>query len=73
MTSTRCQAFNWMLVPVAAGVALSLGLEADELLVVRVLAAGVTLAHIHYGVFVVRQMCNHFRIHCFSLKKPPVE
>lgn len=29
----------------------------------------VTTAHVHYGVCVVRQMCLHFGINCFSLKK----
>ncbi|XP_029825165.2 ethanolaminephosphotransferase 1 [Ixodes scapularis] len=74
MTSTRCEAFNLLLLPVAASLAASLYLDVDEALLLKVLAVAVTLAHIHYGVCVVQQMCSHFRIHCFSLKKkPPIE
>ena len=30
----------------------------------------VTVAHIHYGICVVRQMSQHFRIYTFSLQVP---
>ncbi|KAH7973986.1 hypothetical protein HPB49_008269 [Dermacentor silvarum] len=73
MTSTRCEALNLLLLPVALGVAGCLWFQADETLVLCLLATLVALAHVHYGVCVVQQMCHHFHIHCFSLKRPPVE
>lgn len=73
MTSTRCEVLNLLLLPMALGVAGCLWLQADEHMVLGLLAALVTLAHLHYGICVVQQMCHHFHIHCFSLKRPPVE
>ena len=72
MSSTRCEAVNWFLLPLAVTVLavlcipMSLG---SEILLLRVLSLVFCLMHIHYGVCVVRQMCQHFRINCFSLKK----
>ncbi|XP_058449656.1 ethanolaminephosphotransferase 1 isoform X2 [Malaya genurostris] len=34
------------------------------------LALVVTIAHLHYGQSVVREMCTHFRIKCFKIIKP---
>lgn len=73
MTSTRCEAFNLLLLPMALGVAGCLWVQSDETMVLYLLATLVALAHVHYGVCVVQQMCHHFHIHCFSLKRPPVE
>uniref|UniRef100_A0A8C4RAY1 Selenoprotein I n=1 Tax=Eptatretus burgeri TaxID=7764 RepID=A0A8C4RAY1_EPTBU len=71
MSSTRCQAFNWLLVPLIGAVfAVCNGFVGEyEVQLLFALTTFVTLAHIHYGVCVVRQLCLHFRIHAFSLKK----
>lgn len=73
MTSTRCETFNWLLVPVALALGLCLGLGWDEVLVIRLVAAFIILCHVHYGTSIVREMCDHFNIYCFSLRKPQVE
>ncbi|KAI1287612.1 Ethanolaminephosphotransferase 1 [Halotydeus destructor] len=74
MSSTRCEAFNWLLWPLSSAVLGVFTLEAvrkQEMQLLRLITAFVTIAHIHYGVCVVRQMCHHFRINCFSLVKRP--
>jgi ethanolaminephosphotransferase len=71
MSSTRCDGFDWLLFPTTGLVLVSLVLrpgQAFELMSVYVLAIISTAAQIHYGVFVVRQMCRHFHIDCFRIK-----
>lgn len=71
MSNTRCQALNWLLLPMATVVLLSVtGLVGNETLLLYVWTGGVILAHIHYGVSVVHQLSGHFNIYAFSLKKP---
>ncbi|XP_049788920.1 ethanolaminephosphotransferase 1-like [Schistocerca nitens] len=72
MSSTRCEIFNWLLLPASAVVALTLVLPVPlnvELGLVYSLTVLATCAHIHYGTCVVRQMCRHFRINCFQIKQ----
>jgi ethanolaminephosphotransferase len=72
MSSTRCEVVNWLLVPLSAAVAaifLSERVRREELNVLLVLTLVAIVAHVHYGVCVVRQMCRHFGIDCFSLRK----
>lgn len=33
----------------------------------------VTVAHLHYGAGVVREMCHHFRIRCFKVRPKNAE
>ncbi|GAB0099330.1 ethanolaminephosphotransferase 1 [Sergentomyia squamirostris] len=40
-----------------------------ELGIVYAITAISTVAHIHYGTCVVRQMCNHFNIKCFKVRE----
>ncbi|XP_027488033.1 ethanolaminephosphotransferase 1-like, partial [Corapipo altera] len=72
MSSTRCRPLHWMLLPIAAALLLvASGLAAhSETLLLYLLTAFLTLAHIHYGVLVVSQLSRHFNIRPFSLKKP---
>jgi len=44
-----------------------------ELILLRLLALTLTLAHLHYAICVVQQMCDHFNINCLSLKKREYE
>ncbi|KFP39296.1 Ethanolaminephosphotransferase 1, partial [Chlamydotis macqueenii] len=55
MSSTRCQPLNWMLLPIAAVLFLVMSGFApnSETLLLYLLTAFLTLAHIHYGVVVV--------------------
>uniref|UniRef100_A0A2P2I5U6 Ethanolaminephosphotransferase 1-like n=1 Tax=Hirondellea gigas TaxID=1518452 RepID=A0A2P2I5U6_9CRUS len=68
MSSTRCELLNWQLGLLSASVLVVLQLPSLEFLILLLLCIISTAAHIHYGVQVVRQMCCHFRIPCFSIK-----
>lgn len=55
MSNTRCQALSWLLLPMALVVLLAVtGVVANETMLLYVWTAAVILAHIHYGVSVVR-------------------
>jgi ethanolaminephosphotransferase len=71
MSNTRCDIFNWLLVPTSIFILLSILIKnaAFELFLTYTLCIFTTCAHIHYGTCVVRQMCKHLRINCFSIKK----
>jgi ethanolaminephosphotransferase len=72
MSSTKCEAMNWLLFPLSIFVVAIFKLEyfkVRELLVLRSLTLFFVLAHIHYGVCVVRELAEHFKINVFSLKK----
>lgn len=58
MSSTRCQPLNWMLLPIAAVlfVVMSGLVPSSETLLLYLLTAFLTLAHIHYGVVVVGEL-----------------
>ena len=72
MTNTRCELVNVLIYPLALAAALSLLVpalpRAAELAIVYVLTLGLTLAHLHYAVCVVIQMCGHLKIKCFQIK-----
>jgi len=73
MSNTRCDAFNVMLVPLMAIVlgtaTLKLGVMEAYLLLAYTIY--VLVAHLHYGVCVVKQLADHFNIYVFSVEKPP--
>ncbi|KAJ8976721.1 hypothetical protein NQ317_000153 [Molorchus minor] len=71
MSNTRCDAFNSLLIPIIAVLAISIGTQSAllELYLTYCLCLTATLAHIHYGTCVVRQMCHHFKVNCFTIKK----
>lgn len=55
MSNTRCQALSWLLLPMTAVVLSALtGVVTNETLLLYLWTAVVILAHIHYGVSVVR-------------------
>lgn len=60
MSNTRCQALSWLLLPMSVVVLLAVtGVVTNEILLLYLWTAAVILAHIHYGVSVVRA---HIRI-----------
>ncbi|XP_026464573.1 ethanolaminephosphotransferase 1-like [Ctenocephalides felis] len=72
MTDTRCDLWNWLLLPViiASYICTVNPLSfAQERFVLYAITVLVTVAHIHYGVCVVRQMCEHFKRDCFRVPK----
>lgn len=71
MSSTRCQAFNWFLYPLTAAVVLCLSVDLFakfEMEILRFLTIFFILAHVHYGVCITRQLCDHFQIYAFTIK-----
>ncbi|XP_060793602.1 ethanolaminephosphotransferase 1 isoform X2 [Neoarius graeffei] len=72
MTNTRCQPLSWLLVPMVLVILLVISgvVQQSEMVLLYIWTAVVILTHIHYGVSVVRQLCGHFKICAFSLKKP---
>ncbi|XP_001356474.3 ethanolaminephosphotransferase 1 [Drosophila pseudoobscura] len=82
MSDTRCDGFNVLMWPLAATVGVccfpyyeqvfGMDLTSDgERWIVQGLTIFSTLAHWHYGYSVVSEMCNHFHIRCFKIKKQP--
>ncbi|CAL1265218.1 unnamed protein product [Larinioides sclopetarius] len=72
MSSTRCEAFNWLFYPIGLALLYIFSCphhSRTEVQIAWALLILSILAHIHYGVCVVQQMCRHFKIHCFSLRK----
>lgn len=64
MSNTRCQALSWLLLPMTLVVLLAVtGVVANETLLLHLWTAVVILAHIHYGVSVVRA---HTHTHALS-------
>ena len=72
MSSTWCPTLNWLLLPplVIVMVVIVGVTPYVESTLLFALTAAFTLAHIHYGVRVVKQLSNHFHIYPFSLRKP---
>ncbi|XP_037820392.1 ethanolaminephosphotransferase 1 [Lucilia sericata] len=79
MSDTRCDGFNILMWPLVATVAVScfpwyeevMGRELPvdiERWIMQALTIFVTIAHLHYGQGVVREMCSHFKIRCFKIK-----
>ncbi|XP_045597206.1 ethanolaminephosphotransferase 1 isoform X1 [Procambarus clarkii] len=68
MSSTRCEFINWLMLPLALSVVIVVVFPSLETATLLLMSSVATVAHIHYGVYVVRQMCEHFHIKCFSIK-----
>lgn len=78
MTDTRADLWNGLLSLLTAATAVSIfpytavGLPElwieYERNVLYALVLVVTIAHLHYGQGVVREMCSHFRIRCFKVR-----
>lgn len=72
MSSARCEKINWTIYAIAGALVAVLAVEpslANELMLLRLLAVLIAAGHLHYGICVVRQLCVHFRINCFSITK----
>ena len=76
MSGTRCEAFNWLLIPVAAAAGISLMVPmlplAGELACLYMATAAVTAAHLHYAVCLLIQLCQMLDIRCFSISPSKV-
>lgn len=72
MSGQRCQPFNVMLLPVCAIIVIVPFVQSAqvEVAILALYTAGVAVFHVHYGVFLVQELCDHLHINCFSIKKP---
>ncbi|XP_023013923.1 ethanolaminephosphotransferase 1 [Leptinotarsa decemlineata] len=71
MSNTTCEAFNLLLVPTSFVIMVSILTQwaSLELFLMHALCLFTTIAHMHYGTCVVRQMCRHFKVNCFTIKE----
>lgn len=75
MTSTKVNLINWLLYPYVLLVSCMLLLPSHsislqvELNWLYAFAAFVTLAHVHFGVCVVREIASYLKVSVFSIKK----
>ncbi|VDK69888.1 unnamed protein product [Onchocerca ochengi] len=71
MCSTRAETFNLCLAiySVIAITSLSGFLSIyQELIFLRIAVTIITFVHLHFGICVIRQLCEHFKINAFSLQ-----
>ena len=72
MSNTRCELINLLVLPLAVGSGSCLlipGLPVEaEIVVLYLLSLLFTIFHLHYGVCVVIQMCEHLKIEAFRIK-----
>ena len=72
MSSSKCELVNGLVLTfsIVASCSILLPIEGFlELMILRLLALALTIAHIHYAICVIQQMCDHLNINCLSLKK----
>lgn len=70
MSSTRCELLNYLLLPLALAMGVSVSGQlslSQESWLLFALSGLITLAHLHYVICVVRQMCDHLKVDCFRI------
>ncbi|KAJ8710837.1 hypothetical protein PYW08_009352 [Mythimna loreyi] len=67
MSHRRCELLSWMTWPLLKGIMISLQLPQLESLTLHILLILFVVSHVHYGVCVVRQICAHLKISCFTV------
>lgn len=76
MSSSKCELLNGLAVLfalVALAAVFMPFVATTELVALKLLALVLTIAHVHYAVCVVQQMCDHFKINALSLTKRETE
>lgn len=71
MSGGLCERFNMLAYPLVPMIILSRLRIASDLTLLLGYVIFLTLAHLHYGVNVVRQLCEHLNVYCFRVGKPP--
>lgn len=69
MTGQPAELFNLLLIPLTVAVGVSLLLARYELMTLYIYSAFVLVAHLHYAISIVEELCEHFHIYAFSLAK----
>ncbi|CAJ0954818.1 unnamed protein product, partial [Mesorhabditis belari] len=67
MANTHCQIYNSLLALYMLATFAAFQLPDFELTILRVSCLIIVVAHVHYGVCVVRQLCAHFGIHALDV------
>ncbi|CAJ0594296.1 unnamed protein product [Cylicocyclus nassatus] len=67
MTNHRCEVMNMLLVLYAFSAGLAMLMPYMELVILRLMCFLVIALHVHYGICVVRQLCDHFKIYAFDV------
>ncbi|KAK6730212.1 hypothetical protein RB195_006960 [Necator americanus] len=67
MSNHRCEVMNLLLAVYASSAGFSFFMPSMELIILRLMCLLVVVAHVHYGVCVVRQLCAHFKIHALDV------
>ncbi|XP_028167672.1 ethanolaminephosphotransferase 1-like [Ostrinia furnacalis] len=73
MSRQRCDVITWMCWPLLTGVAVSLYWPHLEVPAMYSLLLFSLAGHLHYGVCVVRQLCVHYKINCFTVPKNKIK
>lgn len=70
MSNTRCDVFNWLLIPLCGivTVVILIPLGHLEIYLLWCYSLIALSSHIHFGFGVVREMCDHFKINALSIK-----
>lgn len=69
MCHSRCELINWLFWPLIVGIVVCFNQPYLESTILHAVLTLVVFAHIHYGVCVVRQICEHLNIKCFTVPK----
>ncbi|CAB3255210.1 unnamed protein product [Arctia plantaginis] len=69
MCHNRCDLVTWMFWPLLAAIIISLNIPRLEYFMLHLMLILAVFGHIHYGVCMVRQICSHLNIKCFTVPK----
>eukprot|EP00794_Sanderia_malayensis_P004903 gene4903-5551_t len=70
MSSTLCERFNWLFFLLLPTIFVAISGVVNEAVVLYIFTALATLAHVHYGICVVNQLCEHLGKRCFHISRP---
>jgi len=73
MTSSQCDRFNVLALPLFPMIVCSHLKVFREDLMLLALFAFVVIGHLHYGINVVRQLADHLNVYVFKIEKPPAK
>lgn len=69
MTGQKAEVFNFLLIPLTAAVAVSCAVPRYEMALLYAYSAVVLVAHLHYAISIMAELCEHYNIYPFSLAK----
>ncbi|XP_062507140.1 ethanolaminephosphotransferase 1-like [Corticium candelabrum] len=69
MSGTSADKWNWLCSPLLLIIPLAYLRLVDETIMLMLYCSVLAIYHIHYGVRIVQELCDHLNIFCFSIKK----